>query len=228
MYFSRCKQFTNHYHMKRLNVKFLPELEEMRIDEIGSYLTATTLWHPIKSVNWPEQFDYKPIVKFMIARSEEAFYIQFKSEETNIKAVYTNDQDPVWQDSCVEFFVQLPNEEGYANFEFNCIGTCLATRRTSRTENIRPLSANEMQTITRFTTLGTEAIELDDKTTWELTVRIPYSILGISHTEKPYQLRANFFKCGDETATPHYLSWNEIDTPSPDFHRPEFFGILTI
>ena len=23
---------------------------------------------------------------------------------------------------------------------------------------------------------------------------------------------------------PHYLSWMPIDTPKPDFHRPEFFG----
>jgi hypothetical protein len=27
-------------------------------------------------------------------------------------------------------------------------------------------------------------------------------------------------------AHPHYLSWNRIDIPQPDFHRPDFFGEL--
>lgn len=214
--------------MKRINVKFLPELDEMRIDEVGSYLSATTLWHSIKNNNWPEQFAYQPTVKFMIARSESAFYIHYKTEEKGVKAVYTNDQDPVWQDSCVEFFVGLPSEEGYANFEFNCIGTCLATRRTSRNENIRPLTASDLETIERFPSLGNQPLNRDEKTNWELSVKIPFKVIGMTSQDKPSQLRANFYKCGDETATPHYLSWSEIDTPKPDFHRPEFFGILTI
>jgi len=214
--------------MKRINVKFLPELDEMRIDEVGSYLIATTLWHPIKCLNWPDQFDYKPAVKFMIARSETDFYIHFKAEENEVKAVYITDQDPVWQDSCVEFFVQLPQEEGYANFEFNCIGTTLASKRSSRYENIRPFSTQEMASILRHASLGNKPLTQEEKSIWELSVKIPFKILGISHTEKPAQLRANFYKCGDETAQPHYLSWSEISTPTPDFHRPEFFGILTI
>lgn len=214
--------------MKRINVKFLPELEEMRINEVGSYLTATTLWHPIKCVNWPAQFNYQPTVKFMIARSELAFYIYFKVEENGVKAVYTNDQDPVWQDSCVEFFVGLPHDLGYANFEFNCIGTCLASRRTSRNDNIHPLTPSEMASIERYATLGDLPITTHEKTNWELSVRIPFSVLGMNHSEKPTQLRANFYKCGDETDTPHYLSWSEIDTPAPDFHQQEFFGVLTI
>ncbi|MDE6269894.1 MAG: hypothetical protein K2M12_03440, partial [Muribaculaceae bacterium] len=40
------------------------------------------------------------------------------------------------------------------------------------------------------------------------------------------QLRANFYKCGDLLSTPHFLSWNRVDTPHPDFHRPEYFGAI--
>jgi hypothetical protein len=42
----------------------------------------------------------------------------------------------------------------------------------------------------------------------------------------PETIRANFYKCGDSTAVPHYLSWSHIATETPDFHRPEFFGEL--
>lgn len=214
--------------MKRLNIKSLPELAEMRISEVGSYLTATTLWHQIKCLNWPGQFDHKPLTKFMIARSESALYIHYKVEETDVKAVYTLDQDPVWQDSCVEFFVKLPNEEGYANFEFNCIGTALATKRKSRDEDVRPYSEDEMLSIERHASLGREALELNGKTNWELTVKIPFSLIGIKTIDKTMPLHTNLYKCGDATAHPHYLSWSEIDTPTPDFHRPEFFGIMNL
>jgi hypothetical protein len=40
------------------------------------------------------------------------------------------------------------------------------------------------------------------------------------------QWRANFYKCGDKTSHPHWLTWSVVDKPEPDFHRPEFFGIL--
>jgi hypothetical protein len=43
----------------------------------------------------------------------------------------------------------------------------------------------------------------------------------------PETLRANFYKCGDGTSVPHYLSWNQVITETPDFHRPEFFGEIS-
>ena len=39
-------------------------------------------------------------------------------------------------------------------------------------------------------------------------------------------MRANFYKCGDLLPRPHFLSWNAISLPRPDFHCPEFFGTL--
>ena len=36
------------------------------------------------------------------------------------------------------------------------------------------------------------------------------------------------FAFADGTILPHYLSWNPIETPKPDFHRPEFFGELKL
>ena len=41
-------------------------------------------------------------------------------------------------------------------------------------------------------------------------------------------MMANFYKCADLTSTPHFLSWAPIDTPEPDFHRPEFFAPITL
>ncbi len=41
-------------------------------------------------------------------------------------------------------------------------------------------------------------------------------------------IKANFYKCGDETAQPHYGMWSGVDSAQPDFHRPEYFGDLII
>ena len=35
-------------------------------------------------------------------------------------------------------------------------------------------------------------------------------------------MRMNLYKCGDGLAEPHYLTWQPISTPAPDYHRPEF------
>ena len=53
---------------------------------------------------------------------------------------------------------------------------------------------------------------------------IPFDLLGLDSDALPEKLRGNIYKCGDRTAHPHYLSWAPIGTPSPDFHRPEYFG----
>jgi hypothetical protein len=38
--------------------------------------------------------------------------------------------------------------------------------------------------------------------------------------------RANFYKCGDQTSHPHWLTWAEVDCPQPNFHLPRFFDRL--
>ena len=53
-------------------------------------------------------------------------------------------------------------------------------------------------------------------------------LIGVDPENLPHSLRANFYKCGDKTAHPHYLSWSPIHTEKPDFHRPEFFGELIL
>ena len=63
---------------------------------------------------------------------------------------------------------------------------------------------------------------------WTLTIAIPkrlYAQADLDLTSfSGRTVRANFYKCGDDTAVPHYLSWNPIPIPKPNFHTPEHFG----
>ena len=61
---------------------------------------------------------------------------------------------------------------------------------------------------------------------WEVFYRIPLSFLRLFWPGFAFAgaLRANVYKCGDLTAREHYLSWNQVNSRTPDFHRPQDFG----
>ena len=63
---------------------------------------------------------------------------------------------------------------------------------------------------------------------WEVYYQIPLEYIRLFYPEFDFSgaLRANIYKCGDQTVNKHYLSWNPIDSEKPDFHRPEDFGIM--
>ncbi|MPN39714.1 hypothetical protein SDC9_187243 [bioreactor metagenome] len=83
-----------------------------------------------------------------------------------------------------------------------------------------------MQSIERFASLGNQPINLNEKTDWSLTIKIPLQLLNTDTSAPITTLYGNFYKCGDETTKPHYVSWSKIETQQPDFHQPDFFGML--
>ena len=174
-------------------------------------------------INWPA-FPYKPKVRVSVGHTPERMLVRFDVKEKNARAVCLEANGPVWEDSCVEFFVKLPDDPHYFNFETNCIGVGLAARRLSR-EDCAHLDAAQMEKIVRRSSLPRAVTDLQDAA-WSLELEVPFEILGCK--ECPERLLANFYKCGDKTAEPHFLSWAPIKTQKPDFHRPEFFKILAL
>jgi hypothetical protein len=59
---------------------------------------------------------------------------------------------------------------------------------------------------------------------WELMIAIPFEIMGLNAESLPDKIKGNFYKCADDTANPHYVTWSPIGLPSPDYHCPEYFG----
>jgi len=198
-------------------------------DEIHENLDRVREWRNIDVVNWAE-YDYCPQVCFRMAYCDWAFLIQYKVKEQSVRAVAANDNGEVWKDSCVEFFVSPADDGLYYNFEFNCIGTCLLAVGASRNE--REAAQKEIiSQIRRQTSLEkTPFAERKVETEWDLTAVIPYSCFFKHRDYSPdgKNLRANFYKCGDELSVPHFLSWNPIKTENPDFHRPDFFGTICL
>lgn len=182
----------------------------------------------IDNVNWPNDFPKSLPVSVHVAHDNKMIYLYYQVEGEELRAENTKDFMSVWEDSCVEFFVQRKGEIAYCNFEFNVHGVLLASKHETR-EIGEQLSQELMSSIERFTTirhLYKGAFQLSD---WTLYAEIPKEAFGFSVDEKMSQqtIGANFYKCGDETKEPHFISWNPIDLPKPDFHVPQFFGELT-
>lgn len=172
----------------------------------------------VATLNWPGEFPYAPQVEFSIAHTPKSLLLEFRVVEQDARAVCKTPNGPVWEDSCVEFFVKDPQSEYYFNFETNSIGTPLVGKRKSRKE-CEHFSVQKLAMIER------QVSDIVDGQ-WTLRLSIPFTCLDIEGC--PSTLSANFYKCGDKTAVAHFLSWNPIDTPTPDFHRPEFFGELLL
>ncbi|MBR9998653.1 MAG: carbohydrate-binding family 9-like protein [Cyclobacteriaceae bacterium] len=176
----------------------------------------------------PEHF---PDTRAKIAWDDSAIYIIFRVEDRYVRSVHKNHQDPVYKDSCVEFFF-IPEEDinnGYFNLEMNCGGTMLFHHQTRPRSGAVNISDEHIGRIKVAATLPPIVEpEIDQKITWIVEYRIPFSILkeyhNFVHPEAGTRWRANFYKCADDSSHPHWLTWAPVENPAPDFHLPQYFG----
>ena len=186
------------------------------------------LYNRVENINWPKEFPYCPKMEFGIAHTGEEFLIHYCVEEQSVRAVAQKDNDNVWEDSCAEFFISPAADGLYYNIECNCAGTLLLGVGEGR--NNRQLAVPEItRQIDRWASLGRTPFDTRNQPTrWELALRIPYTVFfrhNITSLDG-LTLKGNFYKCGDELRTPHFLSWAPIEWERPNFHLPQFFGQL--
>lgn len=184
----------------------------------------------IDQVNWPKDFPEKPEVRVEVNNDHENLYLKYFVKGAQLRAATTEDQGPVWEDSCVEFFCRVPGDDHYMNFETNCIGAMVASRRKGRDQEVQALTPDEMAQIKRVCAYPREIIEEKDGIyEWTVELQIPLKLIFRDRQPQfPQTLQANFYKCADKTQKPHFLSWKPIDLPKPNFHCPEFFGEIVL
>ena len=218
--------------MESIRIPFIKDLSKaddsqflLKMEENGARI-------PICSNNWPEQFPYAPVCGGSVALTEGAIAVSFHVRGLDLRAMNTEDNMFQFQDSCCEFFVMDPSGLKYYNFEVNCLGKILAASGDGRKDRVKRPSS-EMERIRRICQIKDEVqpspFDLEGEIfTWDVALLIPLDLIGIDPDNLPEALKANFYKCGDMTSHPHYTSWSPIETPKPDFHRPEFFGELIL
>lgn len=212
----------------QLNIPYIPILNENNLTDMISVLDSEGVHGSIDNVNWAKDYPYHPLTVFTCGHNGKYLFIDFFVRCNYLRAVNYTNNSPVSQDSCIEFFVSPTSDHYYWNFELNCIGTLNASHRTERNNPTR-LNATELDSVLRYASCGTRPFnEIEGLFAWNVLVAIPLELLGIEYNGTPIEMTANFNKCASGTSQPHFLSWNPINTPEPDFHRPEFFGKITL
>lgn len=214
--------------MKHLCVKKINASTVKAVD-VPALLDANGVdFQPVDCVDWVADYPYAPQVQFRIAHKGDAIMIEYRVSEQTVAAVAGHDNGPVWQDSCCEFFFKPEGGDVYYNVETNCAGTVLVGCGPVR-EGREPAPAEVVGAIDRWSSLGREAFtERTAPQKWSMALVIPVGTAFKSNiaTLDGAHMTANFYKCGDKLQTPHFLSWNRIDLPKPDFHCPAYFGTL--
>lgn len=210
--------------MKELFIKRLSPAIKQNLSEAAHMLETQTVTNLINTINW-SAFSYKPQVSFRIGHTGNEIWLKFYVTENHIRAMETNTNGDVHKDSCVEFFIAF-DKNNYYNFEFSCIGTRHLSFGPGRGNRTR-ISPEIVEQIEIESTLGNQPFDSKSGNfSWEMMIRIPVRCFAFNNINSLDNTvaNANFYKCGDETAKPHFVTWNQIETENPDYHRPEFFG----
>ena len=174
------------------------------------------LLHPCRwSPNLP------PHVTVQAQWCEDALLIRLCSDEAPTRAANTAPDSPVWEDSCLECFLSADGQR-YLNLEGNANGAMLAAFGPDRHNRQRLKDMGIPRPTLEAAVCGTG---------WEAVYTVPAetmkALFGVELAEG-FRLYANFYVCGDETPLPCYGAWSPVETEKPDFHRPEYFGVITL
>lgn len=154
---------------------------------------------------------------------ENAIYVRMFAKETEIRRELTGVLDSVCDDSCLEFFLQPTEVTTYLNVEMNpnCavffgFGTCL--------EDIIRMIPEDWDPFQPQAEVGEDH--------WSITYTMPISMIQRFYpTFQPktgLRMKGNFYKCGDSTSNPHFMSWNKVECKEPAFHVSQYFGELIL
>jgi len=169
--------------------------------------------------------DYKPLCTAQLVYLKgEGFLARLYCREAEPRVTVACEDGPVYKDSCLEWFCNFAPERSdiYMNMEVNAAGRMLCRLGSGR-QNRQPLP----DTAPRPRVCASR-----EEGGWSLELFVPLAtvkaVWGKENFASGDTIKANFYKCGDETEHLHYGMWSRCETEKPDFHRPEFFGKLEI
>lgn len=174
---------------------------------------------PIDTQLWGTDVDIS--AQAQVCYDEKALYVHLQAVEKNIRTVEEGPTAMVNRDSCLEFFFSPSQADSrYFNIEFNSNCVVNIGYGFHRYQHIRILMSGDQ--------FNAKSNRTEDG--WEIFYEVPYSLIRIFHPDfapvSGQTMQANFYKCGDNTETEHYICWNPITCETPDFHLPEHFGTL--
>ncbi len=183
----------------------------------------------IASFHWEQPHFSRPESFFgMYAVKGKGIYARLYSFENDIRCECVGRDEPVYTDSCLEFFIMpLSDDKRYMNFEVNPkgvylsqIGECRENRKfikevTDLEPKITPFFLNE-----------------NEKTAWGYEIFLPdefiSAVYGKDFVTDEAEVKGNFYKCADLSVHPHYGAYFPVSSEKLGFHNPDCFGKIII
>lgn len=180
----------------------------------------------------------KPETKATLRMDDKGLHVHFVVSESNPQITAKKQQEPmlmVCQDSAVELFLAFPDEEFdenfkpqlehclYLNIEINAAGICYAKHGHSR-------KGRTAFTLDEIRALNIQSSISDNEWTIDLTVPRDF-IKGLAHYDafSPNHVFAlNLYKISETKEIEHYIAYNKVDVPAPNFHLPEYFALCKV
>ena len=178
----------------------------------------------IDRFHWETATPYRPQSFFQLCFvKEKGVFVRLWTDETDLRAVCKERDDPVWEDSCLECFFQPSPGGGYLNVEMNPRGVFLAQWGSARDNRVFTKA---------LTNVSPVVTPLPRETGWGVELFTPCALLE-ALTGKPFSATAGdyrfcCYKCGDKTARPHWAAFAPMGTNPPGFHNPAHFAHLHI
>ena len=208
---------------------FVPFIEQFTVNDDIEKVQMLLNALPKNQINnqlW-SKFKNNLNTNFNIGHINDAILLTYEVNDDTIMVNTFETNGAVHKDNCVEFFVSFGEEKSYYNIEINCVGVCLIAYGEGRL-NRNFIAKQLVEKIRTYVTIKKFPEKSKVKYIWQITLIIPIEVFVHSNLKTFKQVTGlgNFFKCGDNLPQPHFYSWNMIESKTPDFHLPEFFGSL--
>ena len=160
-----------------------------------------------------------------ICCNEEKFIVHLTTTEKNYLREEKGATGLPYLDSCLEFFFSpMENDTRYFNVEFNS-NACVFFGFSGGADSImRQTPENDILDFFKPNIITNED-------NWEIYYEIPFYLIRRYFPEfevyEGKKIRANCFKCSDNSTPPHYMSWSLVEGNPFTFHKPECFGLMT-
>lgn len=184
-------------------------------------------FYRLTSYHWESEPPYRPNTYFKMGVVGDDLVATLTCYEENPRAVFSKRDDPIYRDSCLEFFVApIEDREEYINVEMNSKGAFLCEFGKGKFDRVFVSSLTASSPVV-------ETFQGEDMNGayWGVTAKLTKEFLSeVYKTEKNKidfsTVKANFYKCGDECEIPHYLAFSPVTTLPPGFHNPECFAVF--
>ena len=180
----------------------------------------------------------KPAVNATLKMIAAGLEVSFTVKESQPLITATVQQEPmlmVCQDSAVELFLAFADSSDnasfaprlehclYLNIEINSAGCCYAKHGHSRKGR------------TAFTPAEIAALQIKAEQSgdaWSVSLVVPRDFIaalaGYDAFAVGQTFALNLYKISETKEHEHYVAFNPVDVPTPNFHLPEFFALTRV